>query len=51
MSPQPKDCWEMSPEEKVEAAGQLKEKGNAAFKAGVLQRAVNKWERVVEMLR
>lgn len=32
-------------------AAALKERGNAAFKAGALQRAVAKWERAYEGLK
>lgn len=41
----------MSSDEKVAWAAELKERGNRAFKAGEVQRAVKKWERAAEMLR
>jgi hypothetical protein len=42
-----KDSWEMDPAEKVAAAAALKDKGNAAFKAGDAERATKFWERAL----
>lgn len=46
----PKDKWEMNGEEKVEAAKVAKEKGNAAYKAGKLERAARLYSRVTEVI-
>ncbi|KAG7673991.1 hypothetical protein Ndes2526B_g02530 [Nannochloris sp. 'desiccata'] len=40
-----KETWDMDVDEKVAAAVVAKEKGNAAFKAGKLDRAIAFWER------
>lgn len=40
-----KETWEMSVEEKIEAARIAKEKGNVAFKAGKNERAKKLWDR------
>eukprot|EP00890_Picochlorum_soloecismus_P002491 jgi/Picsp_1/3242/NSC_06082-R1_rotamase fkbp 1 len=40
-----KESWDMETVEKLEAAHSLKEKGNQAFKAGRLARALTFWER------
>lgn len=40
-----KETWDMDVDEKLAAAGVLKEKGNVAFKAGKLNRAIDFWER------
>ena len=41
----------MGSAEKVAAAGELKAKGNAAFKAGHWDRAVRKYERAVDYVQ
>lgn len=40
-----KETWDMDVDGKLAAAGVLKEKGNAAFKAGKLDRAIDLWDR------
>ena len=45
---QAKDTWEMEPAEKLEAAAALKEKGNAAFKAGQYSRAVGQYDKALQ---
>ncbi|KAF5962077.1 hypothetical protein HYC85_003286 [Camellia sinensis] len=42
-----KESWEMSTQEKVEAAGKKKEEGNALFKAGKYERASNRYEKLL----
>lgn len=46
----PKESWEMSDGEKVDAAKVFKEKGNAAFKAGRLKRAVTCYDKAASMV-
>ncbi|KAI8470001.1 MAG: hypothetical protein J3K34DRAFT_421882 [Monoraphidium minutum] len=46
----PKDKWEMSGEEKAEAAAAAKDKGNAAYKAGKLERAARLYGRAKELV-
>ena len=45
---QAKDTWEMEPAEKLEAAAGLKDKGNAAFKAGQYSRAVGQYDKALQ---
>jgi tetratricopeptide (TPR) repeat protein len=45
-----KETWEMDVSEKVEAALALKERGNAAFKAGRFDRAVKMWGRAMQAI-
>jgi FK506-binding protein 4/5 len=40
-----KETWDMDVDEKIAAAGTAKDKGNIAFKAGKLDRAITFWER------
>ena len=49
-SPQAKDTWEMSVAEKLAAAVQQKDKGNALFKAGQYSKAVQKYEKAVQCI-
>lgn len=46
----PKNTWDMSNAEKIEDAKEKKEKGNAAYKAGRLERAVKKYEAAVRVI-
>ncbi|GLC35269.1 hypothetical protein PLESTB_000582700 [Pleodorina starrii] len=46
-----KESWEMSDAEKVEAARQRKDKGNAYYKAGKLAKAQSMWERAVSLVQ
>ncbi|KAL7209376.1 hypothetical protein ACSBR1_030998 [Camellia fascicularis] len=45
-----KESWEMSTQEKVEAAGKKKEEGNALFKAGKYERASKRYEKAVKFV-
>lgn len=45
-----KEKWEMNGEEKVTAAQAVKDKGNAAYKAGKLDRAARLYGRAVELV-
>lgn len=45
-----KEPWEMDDGEKLEAATQAKEKGNAAFKAGKWDAAIKKYKRALSMV-
>lgn len=45
-----KESWEMSTQEKVEAAGKKKEEGNALFKAGKYKRASKRYEKAVKFV-
>jgi tetratricopeptide (TPR) repeat protein len=45
-----KETWDMSVEEKLEAATVSKDKGNVAFKAGKLDRAQKLWERAKQAI-
>mmetsp|Transcript_11683 Transcript_11683/g.28662 ORF Transcript_11683/g.28662 Transcript_11683/m.28662 type:complete len:590 (-) Transcript_11683:389-2158(-) len=45
-----KDSWEMSDAEKVAAAAAKKEKGNAAYKADKVARAVRCWDKAVSTI-
>ncbi|WPT17954.1 Peptidyl-prolyl cis-trans isomerase FKBP62 [Picochlorum sp. SENEW3] len=40
-----KESWDMDEEEKISNASLLKDKGNAAFKAGKVSRAIKYWDR------
>lgn len=46
----PKSSWDMSNAEKIEDARKRKEKGNEAYKAGKLARAVKKYEGAVKVI-
>ncbi|GMH40131.1 hypothetical protein BSKO_08035 [Bryopsis sp. KO-2023] len=46
----PKNSWDMSNAEKIEDARTRKEKGNEAYKAGKLARAVSKYEGAVKVI-
>lgn len=41
-----KESWDMSTDEKIEAAGKKKEEGNVLFKAGKYARASKRYEKV-----
>ncbi|KAL2319318.1 hypothetical protein Fmac_028287 [Flemingia macrophylla] len=43
-----KESWDMSTQEKIEAAGKKKEEGNALFKAGKYTRASKRYEKVIK---
>lgn len=43
---QEKESWEMNNQEKIEAAGKKKEEGNVLFKAGKIERASKRYEKV-----
>lgn len=45
-----KESWDMSTEEKIEAAGKKKEEGNALFKAGKYTRASKRYEKAVKYI-
>ncbi|KAI8002879.1 Peptidyl-prolyl cis-trans isomerase FKBP65 [Camellia lanceoleosa] len=45
-----KESWEMSTQEKVEAAGKKKEEGNALFKAGKYEKASKRYEKAVKFV-
>ncbi|PRW33606.1 peptidyl-prolyl cis-trans isomerase FKBP62-like isoform A [Chlorella sorokiniana] len=45
-----KDTWEMDPPEKVAAAAALKDKGNAAFKAGNYRRAIQQYDKALQAI-
>jgi len=45
-----KESWEMSTEEKVEHAGELKDAGNALFKAGKSEAALKKYKKAVSLV-
>ncbi|KAL2469447.1 Peptidyl-prolyl cis-trans isomerase FKBP65 [Abeliophyllum distichum] len=45
-----KESWEMSSQEKIEAAGKKKEEGNAWFKAGKYERASKRYEKAVSFI-
>ncbi|XP_022869959.1 70 kDa peptidyl-prolyl isomerase-like [Olea europaea var. sylvestris] len=45
-----KESWEMSAQEKIEAAAKKKEEGNAWFKAGKYQRASKRYEKAVSFI-
>ncbi|KAE8022907.1 hypothetical protein FH972_008668 [Carpinus fangiana] len=45
-----KESWEMSTQEKIEAAGEKKEEGNALFKAGRYERASKRYETAVRFI-
>ena len=47
---QAKDSWEMNNPEKLASAETSKEKGNAAFKEGRLDRAVRWYEKVRSLI-
>ena len=49
-SSQAKDTWEMDAAEKVVAAGALKDKGNAAFKAGNFRRAIQQYDKALQAI-
>ncbi|EFJ19541.1 hypothetical protein SELMODRAFT_110584 [Selaginella moellendorffii] len=46
-----KDPWDMDTGEKLKAAGQKKEDGNALFKAGKYQRASSKYEKAIKYIQ
>ncbi|CAM8978839.1 unnamed protein product [Rhodiola kirilowii] len=45
-----KESWDMSTEEKIQAAGQKKEEGNALFKAGKYERASKRYEKAAKYI-
>eukprot|EP00897_Mesotaenium_endlicherianum_P005560 jgi/Mesen1/5031/ME000025S04430 len=45
-----KESWDMSDQEKVDAAAKRKEEGNALFKAGKYVRAVNKYSKGLKLI-
>ncbi|MCH94830.1 peptidyl-prolyl cis-trans isomerase FKBP62-like, partial [Trifolium medium] len=45
-----KESWDMSTEEKIEAAGKKKEEGNVLFKAGKYARASKRYEKAVKYI-
>ncbi|KAL2531001.1 Peptidyl-prolyl cis-trans isomerase FKBP62 [Forsythia ovata] len=45
-----KESWDMSTQEKIEAAGKKKDEGNALFKAGKYQRASKRYEKAVKLI-
>jgi len=45
-----KESWDMDTDEKLSAASDAKDKGNASFKAGKLERAVKQWERAKQCI-
>ncbi|KAL3828933.1 hypothetical protein ACJIZ3_017735 [Penstemon smallii] len=45
-----KESWDMSTEEKIEAAGKKKEEGNALFKAGKYLRASKRYEKAAKYI-
>lgn len=48
---QEKESWDMSTQEKIEAAGKKKEEGNVLFKAGKYVRASKRYEKVYLRLK
>ncbi|KAH7573362.1 hypothetical protein ACOSP7_006991 [Xanthoceras sorbifolium] len=45
-----KESWDMSTQEKIEAAGKKKEEGNALFKMGKYERASKRYEKAVKYI-
>nr|POE91607.1 peptidyl-prolyl cis-trans isomerase fkbp62 [Quercus suber] len=45
-----KESWDMSTQEKIEAAGKKKEEGNALFKVGKYERASKRYEKAVRFI-
>lgn len=45
-----KESWDMSAQEKIEAAGKKKEEGNALFKAGKHERASKRYEKALKII-
>ncbi|KAL2463400.1 Peptidyl-prolyl cis-trans isomerase FKBP65 [Forsythia ovata] len=45
-----KESWDLSSQEKIEAAGKKKEEGNAWFKAGKYERASKRYEKAVSFI-
>ncbi|XP_015892215.1 peptidyl-prolyl cis-trans isomerase FKBP62 [Ziziphus jujuba] len=45
-----KESWDMSTEEKIEAAGKKKEEGNVLFKLGKYERASKRYEKAVKYI-
>ncbi|KAL2530149.1 Peptidyl-prolyl cis-trans isomerase FKBP62 [Forsythia ovata] len=45
-----KESWDMSTQEKIEAAGKKKDEGNALFKAGKYQRASKRYKKAVKLI-
>ncbi|XP_015086548.1 peptidyl-prolyl cis-trans isomerase FKBP62-like [Solanum pennellii] len=45
-----KESWDMSTQEKIEAAGKKKEEGNVLFKAGKYVRASKRYEKAVSLI-
>ncbi|KAL2506376.1 Peptidyl-prolyl cis-trans isomerase FKBP62 [Abeliophyllum distichum] len=45
-----KESWDMSTQEKIEAAGKKKDEGNALFKAGKYQRASKRYDKAVKLI-
>ncbi|KAH7521535.1 hypothetical protein FEM48_Zijuj07G0043900 [Ziziphus jujuba var. spinosa] len=45
-----KESWDMNTQEKIEAAGKKKEKGNVLFKAGKYLRALKRYEKAVKFI-
>ena len=45
-----KESWDMETDEKIAAAQTVKDKGNAAYKAGKLARAVKLWEKAKQYI-
>ncbi|CAA7393804.1 unnamed protein product [Spirodela intermedia] len=45
-----KEPWKLNGQEKIEAAGKLKESGNSLFKTGKYQRAAKRYEKAIEYI-